>query len=68
MTFARNPNWHPHITVSNPPIPPKPACCEEKGCKNEAQKRWYTAWLCNFHFYVAYRALEMNNDSPEAAA
>lgn len=57
------------VTVSNPPMSPQPAHCQSReGCKNEAQKRWDPqTWLCNYHFYRLYRAVEMNNDEPEAA-
>jgi hypothetical protein len=53
-----------NATVGNPPIPPCPEHCQSHEVrKNPAQKRWYgDCWLCNYHFYRAYRALEMNNE------
>jgi hypothetical protein len=55
-----------NVTVLNS-RPAKPEHCQShEGCKNEAQKFFYTQWLCNLHFYRAYRALEMNNDGEAA--
>ena len=42
-------------------------CQAHEGCQQEAKRKFYTRWLCLWHFYRAYRDLEMNNDEPEAA-
>jgi hypothetical protein len=56
-----------NVTVLNS-RPAKPERCQShEGCKHEAQKFFYTQWLCNLHFLRAYRDLEMNNESGEAA-
>lgn len=45
------------VTVSNPPIPQKPSCCTEPGCKFEANRVWLGfKWLCNWHYYRRERA------------
>ncbi len=43
-------------------------CQSHEHCKTEATRRWYdNRWYCVYHFLLKYRALEMNNDEPEAA-
>lgn len=47
-----------HIEISNKPIPSKPACCSEPGCKYEANRVWLLSkWLCNWHYYRRVQAL-----------
>jgi hypothetical protein len=55
------------VIVSNPPII-RPEHCESlEGCKYPAQKHLYTLWFCNYHYYRAYRDLEMSRDENRSA-